>query len=345
MVHKQLRSNLLRDHVLPLLTVRLHHLEPHLRYRCLRQGVLPIPFCPSPHELSCKLPRAGNPQDLSHAVGNQPRLCTKEQHQLNNGFEEKSRHLRSSPLPAKDIFHPPPQRPRLCNIQDHHQKIVICRQHQSPQVSKGGHHLKGYPISAEQTWGYHTLLLRRQTLLLLLRPFIALCCTMMLPQLPRHQNFAERATWVEEIYLFQYDHGVLDVLVPEVHPHRRPCRRPDATTLNREGYFPCPCWKHHPVCPGIFSPIFSVNLLPPNPLRHAVLGLAVYIQWTPCQVLPEPQEVNPLPLPLPIAPLHPRHHLDVGFVWPYLVRPAWVAYHPTGFLGFCLQPHPVEESR
>ena len=64
-------------------------------------------------------PCIGNPQYPSHAGGDHPCLCTKNQNRLNNGFEEKSGHPRPCPLPAQDPRHSLPHRLCLHQVLNH----------------------------------------------------------------------------------------------------------------------------------------------------------------------------------------------------------------------------------
>ena len=90
---------------------------------------------------------------------------------------------------------------------------------------------------------------------------------------PRYQHFTQRSLWVGGGSLFQYYHSVLDVPIPEVHPHGRLHYRPAATPLYLE--VPCPCLlrKFHPIRNGLVAPPFPITLLPWSPLFHSVLGL------------------------------------------------------------------------
>ena len=127
--------------------------------------------------------------------GNNPCLCNKEKHRLNNSFEEKSRNPRTPPLSAEYPCHPPPHRPGLHQIPDHSWSILIPRRYHSPQVSERGHHTKGASIRTECPWGDWTFLLHCQAPSLPLRPLLALRCAPVhsVQEPPRHQYVEHRA--------------------------------------------------------------------------------------------------------------------------------------------------------
>ena len=91
------------------------------------------------------------------------------------------------------------------------------------------------------------------------------------------------------------------------------------------------------------STALSVALLSQNPLRHAMLGLALLSHLPPLQVFPALRAADPLHLSFLLAPPGNRHPPGIGFVCPCPVRPVWMADHPHGFLDIHLQTHLVKE--
>ena len=126
------------------------------------------------------------------------------------------------------------------------------------------------------------LLLRLQAPSLSLRPRLASrgapIHTIQIP--PWHQHVAQRAPWMRKVSLLQDHHSVLDVLVPDMHPHSCPRCRQATTPLNWEGPWSLLFRKRHPKRSGTVAPVAVslVILLPRLTSRYAVLGLVVDIQ-------------------------------------------------------------------
>ena len=111
---------------------------------------------------------------------------------------------------------------------------------------------------------------------------------------------------MREVYLLQYQHGVPDVLVPEVHLHGRTCCRPATTPPNWAGRWYWIFRKKNPESPGIFNLTFLINLLPRPPFLHAMLGLSVCNQIPLRQFLTAIRTEHPLLLPLLLTTSLPR---------------------------------------
>ena len=147
------------------------------------------------------------------------------------------------------------------------------------QVFKRGQYIQGAPTHAEGPGCDLPLLLHFQTPSLSLRPLIALCGVPMYPiqSLPWHQHVVQRSLLVGDISLLQYHHGVLDVPVPEMHPHGCPRRRLDTTPLKWAGPWSRLFRDHHPKRSGIVDliAVSLVVLLPRPPSCYTVLVFAV----------------------------------------------------------------------
>ena len=78
-----------------------------------------------------------------------------------------------------------------------------------------------------------------------------------------------------EVALLQYHHGVPDVPVPEVHPHRRPRQRLATTPFDWAGTRSCLLIKCHHVGSGLVAPGCLIALRYQPTFHYAVLGLAV----------------------------------------------------------------------
>ena len=94
---------------MPLPNDGLYCLKPHLFSYRIRLGVLQLSVQPPPQEPPCQSPRhlfLEASQDLSHAGGNHPRLCTKEQHRLDDVLRENpdTRGLAPSLISILDII-------------------------------------------------------------------------------------------------------------------------------------------------------------------------------------------------------------------------------------------------
>ena len=130
-----------------------------------------------------------------------------------------------------------------------------------------------------------------------------------------------------------------------MHPRGCPHLRPATTPLNWAGPWYDLFRERHPKFPGLVAPVaislIVILLCPPS--RYAVLGLAVDIQWPPCEVLPALWTVDPSPLPLLVTPPLSRNPTFVGLSGLDLNRPAWLANHTHSFLYVCPQAHPVRE--
>ena len=90
-LHNRPHRNILHDRIMPSPNVDFFRLKPRLLSRQLRRGVLSPSVQPPPWQPSLQLPRhlvLEKHQDPYHMGGNHPRLCTKEQHQLDGGFRE-----------------------------------------------------------------------------------------------------------------------------------------------------------------------------------------------------------------------------------------------------------------
>ena len=127
-VQKRARCNILYEHILTSTNVGFHRLKPRL-YSCrLRRGVLPPSIQPPQCQTPCQSPWylvLETHQDASNARDNHPHLCTEEQHQLENGFKEKSEHPRPRPLPSQDPRYYLPNFLRLGQVLYHRRTVII----------------------------------------------------------------------------------------------------------------------------------------------------------------------------------------------------------------------------
>ena len=217
-------------------------------------------------------------------MGDHPYLCAEKEHQLDHGFKEKSGHQRRRPLPAENPHQPLPHTLCLCQVFNYRRPIIVCCWDHPPQVFERVSHLKGASICAEIPGCDRPLLFHCEAPHISLLPLLALRGAPMhtIKRPPRNQNVSQRAPWVGKFALLHYHHGVPDMPVPEIHPRGRMRRHTATRRLKWEGPWSWPCRERHPKSPGIFAPASLVVLLPHPHSRHAVLGLVVCIQWTPC---------------------------------------------------------------
>ena len=144
-----------------------------------------------------------------------------------------------------------------------------------------------------------------------------------------------------KVSLLQNDHGVLDMPVHKMDPHRRPHRRSSRASLNQEAPWASLGWEGHAVRPQFFPrgrgcPTPSLLCCSPRLCCHVTCHRSIH------HLLPTLPALHLHPLPLLVGRSLSCHISPVRRLQMGTRHMAWTADHADCLPDISPQSHPIE---